>query len=114
MMVSHVVLMQPRSDLSIDDRRALVAAFERAVREIPTVRSVRVGSRVVHGAGYEQQMPPTGEYLVVIDFDDLAGLQTYLQHPAHQDLGARFGRSLASSLVYDFDVDGVDKLQSLV
>ena len=113
-MIAHVVLMQPRPDLSSDEGRALVAAFERAVRGIPTVRHVRVGARVVHGAGYERQMPPSGEYLVVIDFDDLTGLQTYLRHPAHLELGARFGQALASALVYDFDVDGLDKLQTLV
>ena len=41
-MVSHVVLMTPRADLSATDRRAFVDAFERALRGIPTVRSVRI------------------------------------------------------------------------
>ena len=49
-------------------------------------------------------------YLAVIDFDDLAGLQTYLRHPAHLDLGVRFGQSLSTALVYDFEVGGVEML----
>ena len=103
-MVSHLVLMKPRADLSPADRRALVDAFGRAIREIPTVRDVRVGRRVTHGAGYEQAMPDTADYLIVIDFDDVAGLQTYLRHPAHEALGARFSQSLSSAWVYDYEV----------
>ena len=112
-MVSHLVLMKPRADVSPADRRALVDAFDRAIREIPTVRDVRVGRRVTHGAGYEQGMPDTADYLIIIDFDDLAGLQAYLRHPAHEALGVRFGQSLSSALVYDFEVGGTDILAGL-
>src|SRR5713226_8609121 len=110
-MVSHIVLMKPRPDLSDADRQALVAAFERAVREIPSVRGVRVGRRVAHGAGYEAAMPDRADYVAVIDFDDLAGLQAYLRHPAHEALGARFNQSLQSALVYDFEVGGTEELR---
>jgi hypothetical protein len=111
--VSHVVLMKPRPDLSAVDRRALVDTFEVAIREIPTVRAVRVGRRVTHSAGYEQGMPDTADYLIVIDFDDLEGLQAYLRHPAHEALGTRFNQSLSSALVYDFEVGGADSLAGL-
>jgi len=43
-------------------------------------------------------------YLIVIDFDDLDGLQTYLRHPAHEELGARFNQLLSSALIDDFEV----------
>ena len=112
MMVSHVVLMKPRPDLTASARTALVDAFERAVREIPTVRDVRIGRRIAHGAGYEAVAPDTADYLAMIDFDDLAGLQAYLRHPAHEQLGARFGESLSAALVYDFEVGGVDALRA--
>jgi hypothetical protein len=42
-MVIHLVLMKPRPDLSAAEREAFVAAFERALREIPSIRGVRVG-----------------------------------------------------------------------
>jgi len=103
-MVSHIVLMKPRAGLSADNRRAFVAAFERAIREIPTVRSVRVGRRVKHGAGYELVSPDAADYFALIDFDDLAGLQAYLRHPAHDEVGARFGEALSAALVYDFEI----------
>jgi hypothetical protein len=112
--VSHIVLMKPRPDLSAADRRALVDAFDRAIRDIPSVRAVHVGRRVLHGAGYELAMLDTADYLIVIDFDDLEGLQAYLRHPAHEALGARFNQSLDSALVYDFAVAGPDSLAALV
>ena len=111
-MISHVVLMKPRTDLNSADRRALVTAFERAVREIPSVRGVRVGRRVTFGAGYESGALDAGDYVAIIDFDDLAGLKSYLQHPAHEELGARLTESLAAVLVYDFEVGGVEALHA--
>ena len=112
-MTSHVVLMKPRPDLSQADRQALISAFEHAIREIPTVRGVRIGRRALHGAAYEQIAPDTADYLIAIDFDDLAGLQAYLRHPAHSALGELFNRSLSAASVYDFEVSGVEGLRTL-
>jgi hypothetical protein len=112
-MVSHLVLMKPRPDLSPADREDFIGAFERALRQIPTVRDVRIGKRITHGAGYESSALDL-DYLAAIDFDDLDGLQTYLRHPAHLDLGMRFGRALSGALVYDFEVGGVEVLGDIV
>jgi hypothetical protein len=112
-LLTHLVLMKPRPNLPVVQRRALIDAFERAIREIPTVRGVRVGRRVVHGAGYEQATPDAADFLIIIDFDDLAGLQAYLRHSAHAELGARFDQSLSSALVYDFEVGGLEGLKNL-
>ena len=109
-MVSHVVLMTPKPDLTDADRRAFIAAFERAVKEIPSVRGVRIGRRVLHGANYESLAPTCGEYFAAIDFDDLAGLQTYLAHPAHEELGTRFYKTLSSAAVYDYELGEWDEL----
>src|SRR5262245_42169031 len=96
--------MKPRANLSAHDRAAFVEAFEHAVREIPTVKDVRAGRRVTHGALYEQTAPDAADLMISIDFDDLAGLQTYLRHPAHEAVGAAFGRLLDSGWVYDFEM----------
>jgi hypothetical protein len=109
-MVWHVVLMAPRESLDSSERRALLVAFERAIREIPTVREVRIGRRVVHGANYEALSPIGFPFLVVIGFDDLSGLQAYLAHPIHQDLGERFYRTVETAVVHDFDVEGIEGL----
>jgi len=97
----------------MSDRGVLIGAFERAIREIPSVRNVRVARRVVHGATYEARMPDAADYLVIIDFEDLEGLETYLRHPAHEELGARFNDSLAGALVYDFEGVALEELRRL-
>jgi hypothetical protein len=106
-MVWHLVLMKPKPGLSAPDRAALAAAFDRAVRDIPDVREVRVGRRVRHGAGYEAAALDAADYLVSIGFDDLNGLQAYLRHPAHAALATRFYDSLSSALIYDFEAGDV-------
>jgi hypothetical protein len=105
--------MKPRADLTAAEREAFIAAFERAVHEIASVRRVRVGTRVVHGAGYEALVPDAADYIAMIDFDDLDGLQAYLRHPAHEELGKRFYESLSSGLAYDFDVGGLERIGQL-
>ena len=71
---------------------------------------MRLGRRVKHGAGYEAATPDAGDYLAIVEFDDVAGLQAYLAHPAHKELGARFGESLSSAWVYDFEEGRLDDL----
>ena len=112
-MVWHLVLLKPRAGLSAQDRQKLVSAFDRAVRGIPTVHDVRVGRRVTHGAAYEAAAPDVADFMVSVAFDDLQGLQTYLDHPAHHELGTLFSQSVSSALVYDFVVEGIDGLKKL-
>ena len=50
--------------------------------------------------------PDSADFVISIGFDDLAGLQAYLRHPAHGELATRFYRSLTSALIYDFEMDG--------
>lgn len=108
-MVWHLVLMKPRPDLPAAERQGLIEAFERACRDIPGIVDVQVGQRVTHGAGYESDMPDSADYVAAIAFGDLAALRAYLQHPAHEELGARFNRSLSSALVYDFEMGGIER-----
>jgi hypothetical protein len=112
-MISHVVLMTPRPDLSAHDRGALIAALRRALEQIPSVRSVRIGRRIRHGAGYESPNDESGSYAAIIDFDSLDGLRAYLAHPAHDDLGKRFYECLKLASVYDYEVGGIELLDRL-
>jgi hypothetical protein len=110
--VTHVVLLTPRADLTGNERDEFVRAFDRAIHGVPGVRGIRLGRRVLHGAGYETAAPPL-EFLALIDFDDLAALQTYLRHPAHAQLGELFGSAIASALVFDYEVGGLEILREL-
>jgi hypothetical protein len=111
-MIWHVVLMRTRPDLQRSERAALVDAFERAMRDIPGVREVRMGRRVTHGASYERVDAESPEYFVSIGFDDLAGLHAYLAHAAHEDLGLRFGQTLRTASVFDFEAVNIQSLKA--
>ena len=103
-MIAHIVLFRPRADISNSGRTELAAAFETAIREIPSIRSVRIGTRVLHGRPYEALMRSDYPYAAVLEFDDLAGLKGYLEHPAHERLGLSFFESFEEALMYDFEM----------
>jgi hypothetical protein len=99
------VLFRPRPDLSPDERQRLAEALTRALREIPSVRRLRVGRRITHGRPYEQLMRTDYPYAALIEFDDLSGLLAYLDHPAHRQLAQRFFESFEEALMYDYQVE---------
>lgn len=103
-MIVHVVLFSPRSDLPASDRAAVLDALTKAAREIPSIRRLRIGKRVKHSLpGYEQAMRDDYEYAVFIEFDDVAGLTAYLEHPSHAAAGHHFTASAAKALAYDYE-----------
>jgi stress responsive alpha/beta barrel protein len=104
-MVFHIVLFRPKSIIVDSDRRAMFDALRAAATDIPSVRRFHVGSRITHGRPYEQMMTENYPYAAVVEFDDLAGLQTYLNHPRHEELGALFYQLLEAGLVYDYSLE---------
>jgi len=103
-MIAHIVLFRPRPDLPESGRVELVSAFETAIRTIPSIRNARIGTRVLHGRPYEALMSSHYPYAAVLEFDDLAGLKAYLEHPAHERLGSTFFEVFEEALMYDFDM----------
>jgi len=105
-MVVHVVLFRPRPGLSDSHRDAMFTALRSAATQIPMVRRFRVGARITHGAAYEALMSQDFPFAAIIEFDDLAGLQAYLRHSQHEELGELFYRLQEAALVYDYQ-DGL-------
>ena len=103
-MIVHLVLFRPRPDLTADQRAALASSFEAALHAIPAIRRARVGQRVLLGRAYEALMRSDYPYAAVIEFDDETGLRAYLDHPAHEELAARFFESFEDALIYDFEL----------
>lgn len=104
-MIAHVVLFKPRPDLPDDDRRGLVDALTRALRDIPSIRRAHVGQRIFHGRPYEALMHTDYTYAAILEFDDTAGLKAYLEHPAHDALGSRFFAAFEEALMYDYELE---------
>jgi len=113
-MIAHVVMFRPRAGLTEADRRTLADAFNAAIWEIPSIRRARIGPRVTHGRGYESLMRVDYSYAAILEFDDVAGLKSYLEHPVHEALGARFFAMFEEALMYDFELkegaEGVEQL----
>lgn len=82
-------------------------ALKAAATEAPSVRRFHVCTRVTHGAAYELMMSLDFPFAALIEFDDLAGLQAYLHHPAHQRLGELFYQLQEAALAYDYDAKPV-------
>ena len=104
-MIAHIVLLQPRPDLTADERHAALDTLSRAAAEVPEIRRFRLGRRVKHGLpGYEQQMAQDYEFALIVEVDDVAALTRYLQAPAHRALGHLFATATAAALAYDYDM----------
>lgn len=103
-MLVHLVLFRPRAELPPKEREQLADALTAAIHQIPTVRRAQVGRRVTHGRAYEQLMRADYTHLAMLDFDDVAGLQAYLEHPIHEQLATRFFAAFDEALMYDYEV----------
>jgi hypothetical protein len=105
--IAHIVLLQPRADLTEDERRAALDTLSRAATDLPGIRSFRLGRRVKHGLpGYEQTMAQDYEFALIIEVDDLAALTRYLRAPAHRALGDLFSTATQAALAYDYEMTG--------
>jgi hypothetical protein len=112
--ITHVVLFRPRDGLSSNERAQLIESLRTALRTIPSIRRARLGRRVTHGRPYEQSMRHY-EFAALLEFDDVAGLTAYLEHPAHEALAERFFTVVDEALMYDFALrEGEDGLTNLV
>jgi hypothetical protein len=102
-MFLHIVLFRPKGSVSDSDRAAMFHALRAVSTEIASVRRFYIGNRVKHGRPYEQMMSQDYPFAAVVEFDDLAGLLSYLNHPKHERLGALFYEFLEAALVYDYE-----------
>ncbi len=109
-MIAHIVLLQPRPDLTADQRRDALETLTRAAASVPEIQSFRLGRRVRHGLpGYEQAMTQDFEFALIIEVEDTAALIRYLKAPAHQALGSLFSSATSAAIAYDYEMsDGVD------
>ena len=103
-MIAHVVLLQPKPELTDAQRAEALQTIERSTAGIPEIRRARLGRRVKHGLpGYEQLMPQDFEFALIIEVDDVDALKRYLQAPAHAALGRLFYTATSAALAYDYE-----------
>ena len=113
-MIAHVVMFRPPASLSHAEREGLLDAMTHAFSSIDAIARVRVGRRKLIGRGYEGLMTEHMEWLAVLEFANEADLRTYLDHPAHVDIGKRFFQTAEAALVYDFEVVEPERVRDLL
>jgi hypothetical protein len=106
--ITHIVLVQPKRDLTDQQRAAALEALRHATANVPEIRRFRLGRRVKHGLpGYEQLMAQDYEFALIIEVDDVDALKKYLQAPAHLALGNLFYSATSAALAYDYAFDDI-------
>ena len=114
-MIAHVILWQPRADLTSEQRQRVLTALTAAVKGAPSVRACRVGRRVKHGLpGYEQAMSQDFAFAAIIEFDNVDDLREYLRHPAHESIGEQFTSAAAAALAYDYEIVNLDESSRVI
>ena len=103
-MITHLVLFRPKADLTNDQRRAFVAALEHALTNIPLIQRARVGRRLTLGRQYDRLNAHDFPFVAMLEFAREADLRAYLEHPAHDMLGAQFYVTSEAALVFDFEL----------
>ena len=87
------------------ERAAIVEHLRRAVAQCPTVRAVP--RRQARAARPARLRAADGRGLSVragLEFDDVEGLEAYLQSPAHAGIGGLFTSAASASLAYDYEL----------
>jgi hypothetical protein len=102
--IAHLVLLQPRPELTEQQRADALRTIEQSAANVPDIRRLRLGRRIRHGLpGYEQLMPQDFEFALIIEVDDVDALKRYLQAPAHEALGHLFYTATSAALAYDYE-----------
>ena len=89
------------ADAALAEREQKVSTIVTLLRSltnvVPSIRSLSVGPAVLSG-------PNFWDICLVIDFDDVEGLQAYQVHPEHQAVSGRIRALVIDRAVVDFQV----------
>lgn len=78
-MIRHVAVFRWHDGTTAEQVEAVRAGLDRMPVEVPSIRSYSHGPDCRLGEG-------RWDYAVVADFDDAAGYQAYVDHPAHDEV----------------------------
>ncbi|MFL6042154.1 MAG: Dabb family protein [Gaiellales bacterium] len=98
-MLQHTVLFKFPRTLDPAEEKEMRAKIESWPATIDVLRAVRFGAPLSadYAAGYQ--------YLLHLEVDDTAALNTYLNHPAHLEFGAWTTERGAEYVVVPIDLD---------
>ena len=101
-MVAHIVLFNPKLGLTPDQLRSFAQSVQDVTRQISTVRRALVGRAVHVVPSYPRSLgDQTYEFAAILEFDGIAELTDYLEHPSHRVLGRLFWDYCGSAVVME-------------
>ena len=104
-MIAHIVLFEPKSELSTDQRRQFLQSLRAAVSAIADVQQVRIGRTFSVGLMPQNNVGvSTYSFAAVLDFADRDALERYLQHPSHEELRRLFWESCHATVIADAEM----------
>jgi quinol monooxygenase YgiN len=90
-MFRHIVLVRFKAEATDADKQAVEEALSALPAQVPEIRAIQLGADVGRKAN-------NWDLATVIDFDDAAAFQRYLQSPAHRAYAEGPGRAAVASL----------------
>ena len=94
-MITHVVLLQPKAEVTDDEITTALNHVRALQQTIPGIIDIQVGKNMsTYNQGYTHGF--------VMRFIDVEHLQTYAPHPAHQIVSKELQR--ISEKIIDFDI----------
>ena len=95
-MLTHIVLLEPKMETSIEEVKSALEHVQALQEVIPGIINVQVGeNRSTNHQGYT--------YGFVMHFADAASLKAYAPHPAHRVVSDELVRICHS--IIDFDIE---------
>ena len=99
-MIAHVVLFNPKVDLTVERMRTFTKSMRDCFRSVTHIKRAAVGRRAEVDPGYPRTFgDKTYQFAAILEFDDEAGLIAYLRHPRHEELGRLFWECCESTIV---------------
>jgi len=103
-MIGHIVLFQPKADLSAEATSRFLETLTRGFREIPGIQTVRIGKRLTDAVTYAKNIGDSPySHAAILEFADRKSFVLYLEHPAHVAIGRQFWETCESTLILDIE-----------
>lgn len=103
-MIAHVVLFEPKSSTTMAERDAFIELLRVTFSDVSTVQRSFIGLKQKIGVSYESKLGDTTySYASVVEFEDVEGLRTYLEHPLHVKVGQLFWQHCERTMIVDVD-----------
>ena len=107
-MIVHLVLFNPRPDISVAQTESFAQALTDCFRSIPAITRATVGRHTAVDPGYRRDFgDKTYQFAAILEFESKQQLLDYLTHPKHEILGRLFWEVCDSTIVSEHEmIDG--------